>query len=413
MSNSEKRLGAIVLILGVLVVSYFTFSSYTTYLDELRSTESRLQEDADFLKRDIGLAKRDRDTLDTLAKSSLPTDRSAAATSYRSWLFKLVEKEVGLQNVKIESDPIRSIDTIYDKHTFTLTCDGSLQQLTELLYKFHAKESLHQVLSLSVKPKGYNFLGISVQVVAIAVNEDLERASINDLADSDQLEYGGLDEYLTLMTNRNIFGPENLEPKFSGDSRIAATVGQSKSITLARNPGTDEQLNQSVNFRITSESLPSGFVANIRDNRLTVRGETVGQYKVRVSASDTGLPVRTVSREFTVYVEEPAERVVPPVKPLPPKFDTAQLAFFTSTVQINDHVEVWILRRDIDEMVKLTIGDRVDIGNIVGTIREISQKELLIVTDSDDTLLVKPGQSLASAENLTLAAEQLLENTDP
>jgi hypothetical protein len=139
----------------------------------------------------------------------------------------------------------------------------------------------------------------------------------------------------------------------------------------------------------------------------------VGQYKVRVSASDTGLPVRTVFREFTVDVEEPAERVVAPVKPLPPNFDTAQLAFFTSTVQINDYVEVWILRRDIDEMVKLTIGDRVDIGNIVGTIREISQKELLIVTDSDDTLLVKPGQSLASAENLTLAAERLLENTGP
>ena len=413
MSNSEKRLGAIVLILGVLVVSYFAFSSYTTYLHELRSTESRLQEDADFLERDIGLAKRDRETLNTLAKSSLPTDRSAAATSYRAWLFKLVEKEVGFKNVKIESDPIRAVDKIYDKHTFTLACDGSLQQLTEFLYKFYAKKSLHEVLSLSVKPKGYNFLGISVQVVAIAVNEDLDRSSINDLADSEQLEYGGLDEYLTLITNRNIFGPENLEPTFSGDSRIAATVGQSKSITLARNPGANEQLTQSVKFRIASESLPPGFVANIRDNRLTVRGDTVGQYKVRVSASDTGLPIKTVFREFIVNVEKPTERVAPPVRPLPPKFDNAQLAFFTSTVQINDHVEVWILRRDIDEMVKLTIGDRVDIGNIVGTIHEISQKELLIVTDSDDTLLVKPGQSLASAENLTVAAERLLENTSP
>ena len=413
MSNSEKRLGAIVLILGVLVVSYFTFSSYTTYLDELRSTESRLQQDKGFLERDIVLAERDRETLNALAKRSLPTDRSAAATSYRSWLFKLVEKEVGFQNVKIESDPIRAVDTVYDKHTFTLACDGSLQQLTEFLYKFYAKNSLHEVLSLSVKPKGYNFLGIAVQVVAIAVNEDLDRSSINDLADSEQLEYGGLDEYLTLMTNRNIFGPENQEPKFSGDSRITATVGQSRSITLARNPGTNEQLNQSVNFRIASESLPPGFVADIRDNRLTVRGNTVGQYKVRVSASDTGLPIKTVFREFIVNVEKPTERVAPPVKPLPPKFDNAQLAFFTSTVQINDHVEVWILRRDIDEMVKLTIGDRVDIGNIVGTIREISQKELLIVTDSDDTLLVKPGQSLASAENLTSAAERLLEKTGP
>ncbi|MBT6847550.1 MAG: hypothetical protein HOA14_09075, partial [Planctomycetaceae bacterium] len=211
----------------------------------------------------------------------------------------------------------------------------------------------------------------------------------------------------------NIFGPENLEPRFSGDSRIAATVGQSKSVALTRNPGTNEQQNQSVNFQIAADSLSAGFVANIKDNILTVHSENVGEYKVRVSASDTGLPVKTVFREFTVDVQEKPARVIPPVKPLPPKFDIAQLAFFTSTVQINNRVEVWILRRDIDEMVKLTIGDRIDIGDIAGTVREISQKELLIVTDADDTLLIKAGQALANAENLTLAAERLLENTTP
>jgi len=105
--------------------------------------------------------------------------------------------------------------------------------------------------------------------------------------------------------------------------------------------------------------------------------------------------------------------VIPPAKPLPPKFNTAQLAFFTSTVQINNRVEVWILRRDVDELVKLTIGDRIDIGEIAGKVTEISQKELLIVTDSDDTLLIRAGQALANAENLTLAAERLLEKTAP
>ncbi|MBT4693124.1 MAG: hypothetical protein HOB73_07270, partial [Planctomycetaceae bacterium] len=69
--------------------------------------------------------------------------------------------------------------------------------------------------------------------------------------------------------------------------------------------------------------------------------------------------------------------------------------------------------RDIDEMVKLTIGDRIDIGDIEGTIQDISQKELLIVTDSDDTLLIKAGQSLANGENLTLTAERLLKKNAP
>ncbi|MBT4693219.1 MAG: hypothetical protein HOB73_07745 [Planctomycetaceae bacterium] len=413
MSNSEKRLGAIVLALGVISLSYWILTSYTAYLTELENTEDRLETTKGFLERDTKLAIQDRNKLTSLANRSLPRDQSSAQTTYKAWLFTLMEKEVGLQDVKITSDQIRTVGGIYDKHTFRVSCDGSLQQLTEFLYKFYAKESLHEVLTLSVKPKGYNFLGITAQIDAIAVTEDLERGSIKNITVSNQLEYGGLEEYLNLMTNRNIFGPENLEPRFSGDSRIAATVGQSKVVTLTRNPGTDEQLNQSVNFQIASESLPAGFIASIKDNRLTVQGDNVGQYKVRVSASDTGLPVKTVFREFTVNVEKRPERVAPPIRPMPPKFDVAQLAFFTSTVQINNHVEVWILRRDINEMVKLTIGDRVNIGDIVGTIRTISQKELLILTDSDDTLLVRAGQSLATAENITQAAERLLESTNP
>jgi hypothetical protein len=413
MSNSEKRLGAIVLILGVMSLGYFLFTSYTSYLTELHNTQNNLENTLVFFKRDNQLATQDRERLNALAQRSLPHDQSAAQTSYKAWLFRLMETEIGLQDVKITSDPIRNFGEVYDQHTFRVSCDGSLQQLTEFLYKFYAKKSLHEVSSIAVKPKGYNFLGVAVQIDAIAVIEDLQRGSINDVAVSDQLEFGGLEEYLTLMTNRNIFGPENLEPRFSGDSRIAATVGQSKSVTLTRNPGTNEQLNQSVNFKIDNDDLPAGLVASIRDNRLTVRADNVGEYKVRVSASDTGLPVKTVFREFVVNVEKQPERVIPPARPLPPKFDIAQLAFFTSTVQINNHVEVWILRRDINEMVKLTIGDRVDIGDVVGTIREISQKEMLIVTDSEDTLLVKAGQSLANAENLTLAAERLLEGTNP
>jgi len=411
MSNSEKRLGAIVLALGVMSVGYFIFNSYTTYLTDLENTKDRLTEAKAFLERDTNLAIRDREQLNSLAKRSLPRDPSAAQTLYKAWLFTLMEKQVGLQDVKITSDPIRSIDAVYDKHTFRVSCAGSLEQLTEFLYRFYAKESLHEVVNLTVKPQGYNSLRITTQIDAIAVTEDLERESIKSTPVSEQLEYGGLDEYLTLMTNRNIFGPENLEPSFSGDSRIAATVGQSKSVTLTRNPGINEQQNQSVNFRIDSDSLPVGFIANIVDNRLTVRGDNVGSYRVRVSASDTGLPVRTVFREFIVNIAEPPETVIPPAKPLPPKFNTAQLAFFTSTVQINNRVEVWILRRDVDELVKLTIGDRIDIGEIAGKVTEISQKELLIVTDSDDTLLIRTGQALANAENLTLAAERLLEKT--
>ena len=90
MSNSEKRLGAIVLALGVMSVGYFIFNSYTTYLTDLENTKDRLTEAKAFLERDTNLAIRDREQLNSLAKRSLPRDPSAAQTSYKAWLFTLM-----------------------------------------------------------------------------------------------------------------------------------------------------------------------------------------------------------------------------------------------------------------------------------------------------------------------------------
>ena len=138
MSNSEKRLGAIVLALGVISLSYWILTSYTAYLTELENTEDRLETTKGFLERDTKLAIQDRNKLTSLANRSLPRDQSSAQTTYKAWLFTLMEKEVGLQDVKITSDQIRTVGGIYDKHTFRVSCDGSLQQLTEFLYKFYA-----------------------------------------------------------------------------------------------------------------------------------------------------------------------------------------------------------------------------------------------------------------------------------
>ena len=84
MSNSEKRLGAIVLALGVMSVGYFIFDSYTTYLADLENTKDRLTEAKAFLERDTKLAIRDREQLNSLAKRSLPRDPSAAQTLYKA-----------------------------------------------------------------------------------------------------------------------------------------------------------------------------------------------------------------------------------------------------------------------------------------------------------------------------------------
>ena len=89
-------------------------------------------------------------------------------------------------------------------------------------------------------------------------------------------------------------------------------------------------------------------------------------------------------------------------------FNVAQLAFFTSTVQINDRVEVWIHRRDQGQIVKLPVGAKIEIGTVKGRIHAVNQRYLTIITEEQELLEIKAGKALSTAVNVTAQAEALL-----
>ena len=137
----------------------------------------------------------------------------------------------------------------------------------------------------------------------------------------------------------------------------------------------------------------------------------MGTYRFNVKVTDNGLPAKTVTRELAVTVNE--KRVPKPPEPMteppkPPEFNVAQLAFFTSTVEVNGRVQVWIHRRDLGEILKLPLGSKIEIGAIRGTIYEVDQRYLTILTEDKDLLEIKAGKALSTAENITAQAEKLL-----
>ena len=100
-----------------------------------------------------------------------------------------------------------------------------------------------------------------------------------------------------------------------------------------------------------------------------------------------------------------------PEKVEPPKpFDVAQLAVFTATVEINDRLEAWIWRREKQEMLKLTIGDPIDLGTFQGKIVSISNKALEVEHAEQGLLSVPSGKTLSEAQNLTDAVLDALES---
>ena len=152
-------------------------------------------------------------------------------------------------------------------------------------------------------------------------------------------------------------------------------------------------------------------VASLSGNRLTVSSNEVGRYEFDVKVTDNGLPAKTVTKKIAVTVNEKPEPRPPtpmPEPPKPPVFDVAQLAFFTSTVQVNGRIEVWIHRRNQGDILKLPIGAEIEIGEIKGKIHNVNQRYLTIVTADKQLLEIKAGKALSTAVNIAAQAEELL-----
>lgn len=373
--------------------------------DLLRATQQRQQFEAEELAANIF-----EGMIDDYELMSLGTDNNHALASYKAWLVNLLETDLELKDVRITNEPTVTVDGQYVRHSFGVNCEVSLETLTEFLYQFETKKLLHRIKDLAVSPTGYNQLQIRVVIEALSLPDAKAKVDVASIEHDETLVQFTKEEYWKRISNRNFFGPENKEPTFTPPP-IAATVGETETRTLTASAGANEQNLQNVTYSLEQDTVPANFVASINGNRLTVSSKEVGSYKFDVKVTDNGLPAKTVTKTVAVRIsEKPTPR--PPTKrpepPKPPVFNVAQLAFFTSTVQVNDRVEVWIHRRDQGQILKLPIGAEIEIGLIKGTIHNVNQRYLTILTPEKELLEIKAGKALSTAVNVTSQAENLL-----
>jgi len=410
MNDREKKLLA-VLVIAVLAGGLFTGGkSYLNYLDNLQSDLSAAKQDRKAHDNNEVAANVYEGMIDDYELMSLGSDHNHALASYKAWLINLLETDLKLQDVRITNEPTRAVDGQYYRHTFGINCETNLSSLTEFLYQFETKKILHRIKDLAVSPNGYDRLQIRVVIEAISLPGAEPKVDIASIAHDPSLVNATKQEYWERISNRNFFGPENKEPTFTPPP-IATTVGESETRTLTASAGSNEQNIQNLTFAIDQDSLPTNFVASLSGNRLTVSSNEVGRYEFDVKVTDNGLPEKTVTKKVSVTVNEKPKPRPPtpmPEPPKPPVFDVAQLAFFTSTVQVNGRVEVWIHRRDQGDILKLPLGAQIEIGDVKGKIHNVNQRYLTILTADKQLLEIKAGKALSTAVNITAQAEELL-----
>lgn len=135
-----------------------------------------------------------------------------------------------------------------------------------------------------------------------------------------------------------------------------------------------------INFNATALS-----VAGAEIEAGTPQGESGRPLLGGVDKYLASIPARDV---FSRYVPPPPPR--PPAQPVvrrdpppPPKFDDAAHAVVTGIVQAGDRLQAWITVRTTGEVLRLSEGDELQVGQLEGKIESVSAKQIIVQTGGE------------------------------
>ena len=415
MTKREKRLTQIGGVILALTIVSWIFNSYSATLSDLERELEQAQRQVD----DIDIAEREVEKLaqqfDEMRGQSLPSDISTAQTAYKAWLIDLLQQDdYKFNNVKIASNAItESEDALFVRHPFQVSFAGSLDSITNMLYAFYSKQILHRVNQLSLQPLSQDELSVRMTVEAIALSDAPKTVDLEAIKSKETLSHGDAAKYAEAILNRNLFGPGNNAPTITSSTRQSFYISEDEDDRESFRLTADaKDRNQTVSYELVKHNFPNeSQIEFTNDGRVRVQSDEVGEFEIQVQATDTGIPakqseIKSISIVFRERPPTPEPEKVEPPKP----FDVAQLAVFTATVEINDRLEAWIWRREKQEMLKLTIGDPIDLGTFQGKIVSISNKALEVEHAEQGLLSVPSGKTLSEAQNLTDAVLDALES---
>ncbi len=170
MNDRQKKL-----VLGALVLLFGLFSAdqlWTRLVAEPRKVamakENQLKERLRKTKLQVKLAKQHVKQLKGWRARSLPVDVQSARSLYQGWLNQLVESAGLEQRVFDSGSPVSQAGLLV--LPFTVRGTGSMEQLTQLLYRFYRAPHLHRIRTLSITPvSSGSRLSLSLAIEALIV----------------------------------------------------------------------------------------------------------------------------------------------------------------------------------------------------------------------------------------------------
>ncbi len=290
---------------------------------------------------------------------------------YQQWLISIVQQN---KIAGYSVDPLgpRPVGGLYHQMGFRVLGTADIPKTIALLHSFYAKDYLHRIRDLSVRPTKTGDFTVELTVDAVAL------MSVPDkLPERENASYrvdGDLAAYREPIMNRNLFQPPNQAPRYEGTPTIEAIVGRDTPAPLTFK---DDEGNT---LRYELVDGPKDKVSlNASSGTLQINSPEKQEFPIVVSVTDDGYPARTTEQKLLVKVVDPP--APPAVEPDKPKFDDATQTVLTGLVKGRGDWEAWMHVRTRDKTLKLRVGDKFEIGTLKGEVVEVTRRYAVLEID--------------------------------
>jgi hypothetical protein len=311
-----------------------------------------------------------------------------ASSRYRAWLHGWVEK-ANIKAANVKHVRVSPYQQSHDRHTFSVTCDATLPQLVDLLFRFYSTDYLHRIKTLQAKPSEGKFLTLNFTLEAISMPDVEKDRELRDIA-SQRLVFDKVEDYQKVIVSRNPYAPANQPPKITSSDSQSGFVNQPVSVTLK----AEDPEKTAVRFRAGSSGI-EGLTVDESSGRIEWTPKSTGEFELQVFAMDDGIPSKETSQTLRIAVTDPP----PPEEPPPARrsFDEAKYTFVTGIVEINGRRQVWLTVRSEGKWLRLFEGDTFQVGAFEGKIVKIYPRYVEIQSQ-DSVVSVRYGQSISEGE---------------
>jgi hypothetical protein len=203
----QKREKILVIAVGSLLailILYWIWPSSAGSLADLNKSLDDLQQKVAAKTLQINQARRAQAHLEDWQRRALPANQATARSLYQNWLLKMADG-VKLKNLNINPFDASSRRGVYAGLGFTITGQGTLDQLTQFLYEFYSAGHLHKIRTLNILPmKNSSDLELTIVIEALSLPGSKQTDKLS-AEPAKRLKLDSMDEYKKIISGRNLF----------------------------------------------------------------------------------------------------------------------------------------------------------------------------------------------------------------